>query len=150
MLFRSSTPLSRPSGISRTFRHFVTLALAAASLLISPAAEPSAHPVDLTRLPAPAAGTVDFTRDIQPILSTHCLKCHGAEKQKGGLRLDVRSAALRGGDSGPVLVQDKSAESRLIQLVAGLDVEKVMPPKGERLTSQQVGVLRAWIDQGLK
>ena len=57
---------------------------------------------------------------------------------------------LKGGDSGPVVVPGKSAESLLIALVQGLDPDSVMPKKGSRLTPEQVGVLRAWIDQGLQ
>lgn len=77
-----------------------------------------------------------------------CLKCHGAEKQKGDLRLDVKSLAMRGATDGPVILSGKSAESRLIQAVAGLDEDLVMPPKGERLTPEQIGLLRRWIDDG--
>ena len=117
---------------------------------ISMAADSSVVPVDVARLPAIADRAIDFTRDIQPLFSARCVKCHGTEKQKGGLRLDVRSAALKGGDSGPAMIEGKSAESRLIHLVAGLEKDSLMPPKGERLTSEEVGLLRAWIDQGLK
>src|ERR1043165_7497783 len=64
-----------------------------------------------TKLPDGAPGQVDFARDIQPILSKFCYECHGPEKQKGGLRLDQKAAALKGGDSGPLLVPGKSVES---------------------------------------
>ena len=104
--------------------------------------------VDVSKLPAPANTTADFTRDIQPLFADRCVKCHGPEKQKGGLRLDVKAAALKGGDEGRAIEPEKSADSLLIHLVAGLDEEKVMPPKGERLTPEQIGLLRAWIDQG--
>jgi mono/diheme cytochrome c family protein len=97
---------------------------------------------------ASAATTVDFQKDIEPILTANCHKCHGADKQKSGLRLDSPAAALKGGDSGPAIQPGKSADSRLVQLVAGLDPEKVMPPKGDRLTAAQVTLLRVWIDQG--
>jgi len=98
---------------------------------------------------APAATRpVDFVRDIQPLLQKHCWKCHSAEKQEGGLRLDTRRAVLEGGDSGAGLVAGKSADSRLVQLVAGLDEDRVMPPEGDRLTAAEIGLLRAWIDQG--
>jgi hypothetical protein len=65
-----------------------------------------------------------------------------------GLRLDGREAALRGGYSGPVILPGNSAGSKLIRLVAGLDEKVVMPPAGPRLTPAEVGLLRAWIDQG--
>ena len=61
-------------------------------------------------LPPPAARPVDFVGDIRPILRRACFKCHGPEKQRGGLRLDVRSAVLKGGDSEePAILPGKSA-----------------------------------------
>ena len=109
--------------------------------------------IDLTKLPPPAAGPVDFIRDVQPILQQNCYRCHGPEKQKSGLRLDHRSGALHGGDGGPAIVPGKSAESRMIQYVAGLVEDMVMPPPksgATRLSPTQVGLLRAWIDQGAR
>src|SRR5262249_43155434 len=91
---------------------------------------------------------VDFYRDIRPILEERCYSCHGPDKQKGGLRLDRKASALKGGDSGPVIQPSKSAESKLIQLVSGADPDKIMPAKGARLTLRQIALLRAWIDQG--
>ena len=104
--------------------------------------------VDVSKLPPAASRPVDFAKDIQPILSKHCYSCHGPEKQKASLRWDDKAAAFKGGENGPVIVPSKSAESRVIQLVAGLEPDKVMPPKGEPLTAEQIGLLRAWIDQG--
>jgi mono/diheme cytochrome c family protein len=86
---------------------------------------------------------VDFARDIKPILTEHCVKCHGPEKQKGGLRLDNKGSAFQGGDEGKALVAGKSAESPLVHLVAGLEEDKIMPPKGGRLTASQIGLIRA-------
>ena len=100
-------------------------------------------------LPPPAARPVDFARDIRPILRRACLKCHGPEKQRGGLRLDVRSAALKGGDSeAPSILPGNSADSPLIRFVAGVDPDLKMPPQGEPLSPEEVGLLRAWIDRG--
>ena len=81
---------------------------------------------------------------MQPILTAFCIQCHGSRKQKGGLRLDSRRAALGDG----AIVPGKSADSPLIHRVAGLGEEKRMPPKGAGLTRRQIAVLRAWIDQG--
>src|SRR5205085_396967 len=91
---------------------------------------------------------IDFVKDIQPIFSQSCLGCHGPKKQEAELRWDVKEIALKGGEHGAVIVPGKSAESKMIHFVAGLDPEKIMPQKGERLTAEQVGLLRAWIDQG--
>ena len=101
------------------------------------------------QLPPPATRKVDFAKDIQPILTNACFECHGPEKQKGGLRLDLKAAALKGGDSGPLLVPGKSAESLFIQAITGTKEDLArMPKKRDPLTDEQVGVLRAWIDQG--
>jgi mono/diheme cytochrome c family protein len=92
---------------------------------------------------------VDFRRDVQPILARNCVVCHGPGKQRGGLRLDDGTAALKGGNSGLVLVPGKAAESRLLRLVAGLDPDLKMPPRGkEPLSASEVALLRTWIDQG--
>jgi mono/diheme cytochrome c family protein len=105
--------------------------------------------VDSSRLPPPAAVTVDFARDIQPIFTAHCVSCHGPEKQKSGFRLDDAHAATTGGDSrAPNIRPGDSAGSPLIHLVSGAIPEVVMPEKGDRLTSVEIGLLRAWIDQG--
>src|SRR5262249_6240461 len=94
---------------------------------------------------------VDFTRDIQPLLQQRCLGCHNGEKQRGGLRLDRSTAALKGGESlGPAIVPGDSAKSPLIRAVAGLEDGYLMPPEGPKLTSKEIGLVRAWIDQGAK
>ena len=107
--------------------------------------------VDVSKLPPAASREVDFVQDIQPLFEKHCLKCHGPEKQKGGWRVDVKEVALKGGDNfAPNVVTGRSAESPLIHFVAGLDADMKMPEKGDPLTAEQIGLLRAWIDQGAK
>jgi mono/diheme cytochrome c family protein len=91
---------------------------------------------------------VDFVKDIQPIFTENCHSCHGPKKQEAAFRLDHKATALRGGELGPAIVPGKSAESLLIQLVAGVKPDAVMPKKGDRLTPEQIGLLRTWIDQG--
>src|SRR4051812_12392461 len=112
------------------------LAAATAALLASEPKKPDAAK-------PPAAGVIDFDRDVRPVLAAHCVKCHGPEKQKGGLRLDDRKAALEGGDGGAVIVPGKSADSRLVHAVAGVVEDEKMPPTGPGLTAAQVGTLRA-------
>jgi mono/diheme cytochrome c family protein len=108
------------------------------------------RPLDVSKLPPAATAAMEFQRDVQPILARACFSCHGPMKQSSGLRLDVSAAALKGGNSGPVIIPGKSAESRLLHLVAGLDAELKMPPKGPALTPEEIGKLRAWIDQGAR
>ena len=99
------------------------------------------------KLPPAASRKVDFIADVQPILSRHCYRCHGPDKEESNLRWDSKASVLRAGSK--IIVIGKSSESRVIHLVAGTDDELVMPAKGERLSTAQIGMLRAWIDQGL-
>jgi hypothetical protein len=117
------------------------------SALLAGCARAAAVPPDAA-LPLPADQTVDYARDVRPVLAKSCYPCHGPSKQKSGLRLDVKADALKGGDLGPAIIPGKGADSPLVRYVAGLDPDTVMPPKGERLTAAQVGVLLAWINQG--
>ncbi|HJT78459.1 MAG TPA: DUF1549 domain-containing protein, partial [Gemmataceae bacterium] len=113
-------------------------------------AEDGASPAP-EKLPPALPGAVDFDRDIHPILARSCLACHGALRQKGGLRLDDGAAALKGGNSGPVLRPGSAARSRLLFIVAGLDPDLRMPPgRKAPLTAEEVGRLRAWVEQGAK
>jgi mono/diheme cytochrome c family protein len=107
--------------------------------------------IDTSKLPAPATQVIDFSRDIQPILADNCLRCHGPERPKGGFRLTDRDVALKGGGSGVVILSGSSATSPLIHYVARLVPDMEMPPegKGEPLSTNQVALLRAWIDQGV-
>jgi cytochrome c553 len=100
-------------------------------------------------LPEAATRTIDFGRDVQPILVTSCVRCHARGKAKGGFSIETRDALLKGGDNGPAVLPGNSEASELIALVAGLDPENVMPQKGSRLTPAQIATLRAWIDQGV-
>ena len=104
--------------------------------------------VGRAKLPRASSVQVDFQRDIAPLFEQKCLLCHGPKQQMGGLRLDRPKDAMAGGYSGPVILPGKSSQSKLIHLVAGLNQELIMPVAGERLTAEQVGLLRAWIDQG--
>ena len=102
----------------------------------------------MRKLPAPFAGKIDYQRDILPVLSKHCFRCHGPKKQESGLRLDSIPWLLRGGDLGETTVlPGKSQDSFLIRVVAGLEEDIKMPPQGPRLSNEQIGKLRAWIDQ---
>ena len=94
------------------------------------------------------ADEISFERDIRPILAARCVACHGANKQKGELRLDAKSLALRGGESGPIIVSGKSGESLLWRRVSSTNADERMPPNGKPLTAEQLAALKAWIDAG--
>lgn len=94
----------------------------------------------------PAA--ISYEKDIQPILKARCYACHDAAKQRSGFRLDVRSQARQGGESGqPGIVPRKPAESALYQRITATDPDEQMPPKAP-LTRQQITLLKTWIEQG--
>ena len=114
------------------------------------AGAPAAAGVLESQLPPAAAIQVDFARDIQPIFQTSCVRCHGPEKPKSGFRLDNAAGARKGGENGVDIVAGHSSGSRLIHYVARLVPDLEMPPEGRGvpLTLEQVGMLRAWIDQG--
>ena len=110
----------------------------------------SALALGVSSAPSLAAAKIDFTLDIKPILESACVSCHDPEKTKGDLRLDTRAGALKGGkDKGAGLVPGKPTESPIFAstvLPAGHD--DIMPPKGDVLSTEQTGLLRAWIEQG--
>ena len=128
-------------------------ALAAVVPLCLSAADP-AKPVDVSKLPLPVPRTVDFVKEVYPIFREACISCHGPEKQKGKYRMDSRDAAFKETDVGPAIVAGSSEKSAMIHMVAGLVDEMLMPPpsdkpgQSEPLTREQIGILRAWIDQG--
>lgn len=98
---------------------------------------------------AGAAEVPDFVREIQPVLEEHCGDCHGADRQRGGYRLDVREIALRGGESQEAgIVPGDPQGSALLERVTSQDPDRRMPPRGERLDEATVGLLRAWIAGG--
>jgi hypothetical protein len=100
--------------------------------------------------PASAADKVDFGRDVLPILSSHCFKCHGpdANARRAKLRLDTADGALRTRDA--VIVPGSSAKSELMRRVGSSDIEERMPPpsSNQTLTPKQRDLLRRWIDEG--
>jgi hypothetical protein len=143
--------------------------------------------IDASKLPPVASkADVTFAKDIQPLLKESCVRCHGENRPKGGLRLDSREGVLKGSHDGKVVEAGNSKGSLIVIAAARIDDETAMPPKrgpgkgGGRpggpppqaggtnnpagrppggpgnfpppkpLTADQVGLLRAWIDQGAK
>tara|TARA_R110002096_G_scaffold11515_7_gene42351 strand:- start:261 stop:3005 length:2745 start_codon:yes stop_codon:yes gene_type:complete len=95
------------------------------------------------------SSAVDFERDIWPIFEDNCLDCHGPDKQKSEFRVDQRAVMLKGGDSGlAALVPGDPKASYLLEVLDGSDPDMIMPPKGDPLTSDQVALLKTWIEHG--
>lgn len=101
----------------------------------------------LVVLLSPFAHAVDYEKEIKPLLKERCYACHGALKQKAGLRMDTAAAMRKGGDEGDILAADHSL---LLERVTTTDKHDRMPPEGEgsMLTPEQVAKLKAWIDAG--
>jgi len=99
-----------------------------------------------------AAGLEFFEKNIRPLLADHCYECHSAAKStsKGGLRLDSRGAALKGGDNGSAVLPGQVEKSLLVKAVRYGDPDLAMPPakKGGRLTDAQVALLERWVEMG--
>lgn len=104
----------------------------------------------LAALPATAAESkVDFAKDILPIFEKQCVKCHGPEKQKGGLRLDTRDAAMKGGKGGKSILAGDAAKSDLYRRVTlPKSDDDRMPTEGEPLPKAQAELIKNWINQG--
>ena len=100
----------------------IAVFLVPALLLVPLAAEQQEKDIS-DQLPAALGRTVDYLKEIKPLLRKSCYSCHGQEKQEGGLRLDVRKHALQGGDEGPVVIPGKASASSLLVLVAGFTYE---------------------------
>lgn len=101
------------------------------------------------------ANEISFSRDIRPMLSDMCLKCHGPDDKgrKGGLQLDDRASALKGGKSGEAaIVEGKPELSELIRRIHSKDPDEVMPPPTMKkmLTSEQIATFEKWIASGAK
>lgn len=127
-------------------------ALAAGALLALGAGDALA--VDTSKLPLPVPRKVDFAKEVYPIFAEKCISCHGPQKQKGKYRMDTKDFAMKPGSDGPYIIAGSSEKSPLVHMVAGLIEEGLMPPpsdkpgESEPLTKEQIGLLRAWIDQG--
>jgi mono/diheme cytochrome c family protein len=103
-----------------------------------------------TSLAAAGSTAVDYMGQVKPLLTRHCVACHGAVKPRGGLRLDTAAAALKGGKNGPAVIAGRAAESPMIAAVRGEGPGERMPLKRPPLSDSDINLLRDWIDQGAK
>ena len=107
--------------------------------------------------PASTKTGVTYATDIKPIFDVSCVKCHSGDKPKARLKMDTLEGVLKGTKMGPILKSGDSAKSFIIQAVAHLtkDQDAWMPPLKNKagikpLTPEEIGLIRAWIDQGAK
>lgn len=95
-----------------------------------------------------AAAPIDFVREVRPIFEQHCYECHSEKKRKSGFRLDVKAAALKGGDNhGPDILPGKAADSPLIHFITTEDEDEIMPPEG-KLSAGEIDTLTRWVNEG--
>lgn len=133
-------------------KHVVIPGLLSVAAIIAAAAPK----VDVSKLPPPATKQVEFARDIKPIIDASCIQCHGEVRPKSRYRMDSREALIKGGSSGEAaVVVGDSAKSPFVHYIADLVEWLEMPPVEDRetypkLTPEQIGLVRAWIDQGVK
>jgi Planctomycete cytochrome C len=146
------------------------LTFAACSVMAAPLPDPSKLP------PVAKQEGVTFEKDIHPIFEDACVRCHGEQRPKAQLQLTTLEGTLKGSKDGKVVVAGQSEKSPLVFAVSQIDGKISMPPKprGPRpgaaanggtnapvapvadahpwkaLTPEQVGLIRAWIDQGAK
>src|SRR5581483_7684245 len=95
------------------------------------------------------SGTVDFSRQIQPLLAGRCSMCHSQEKRSGGLSLATYSDALEGGRSGVIIRPGSSAKSLIMQRITG-EMEPRMPFGGKPLSDAEIATIKTWIDEGAR
>ena len=142
----------------KTMTKLTTLALTAVfglAAVVSAQDAPPAPPAKpaATLPPASTKTGVTFTTDIKPIFDASCGKCHGDTKPKGGITLTSLEGTLKGGKDGKILTVGDSTKGSMINAVAHIGNPQSFMPKGpgaKALTPEQIGLIRAWIDQGAK
>lgn len=104
----------------------------------------------LAALGAESSPPITFDEHIAPIFKRHCWQCHGDAKQEGGLNLASYAAAIKGSSGGVVVISGRSSSSRLFQAITAEDAAERMPPENDSLPKEQMALIKAWIDSGLR
>ena len=147
-----------PQGFGGNTRTFVAAAFCLCALaLVSAEKDKKKAEWDASKLP-PASDKkgLTFEKDIKPLLEKSCVKCHSGEKPKSKYRMDSLASVIKGGESGDAaIIPGNSAKSPMVAYVSELVEDMEMPPTDKRdkypaLTKEQIGLIRAWIDQGAK
>jgi len=131
-----------------------------ASSFLAASAVAAENPTNAAASPAPAPASkmppasakqgVTFAKDIQPIFETACVRCHGATNPRAGVRLDTLDATLKGGTNGKMVVVGDSAKSVLVTKITTVGPNGAFSHPRQPLDNDQIGLIRAWIDQGAK
>ena len=108
---------------------------------------PDGHETDEDEDPEDPAA-LHFKEDVFPLLARTCFECHGPDKQKGGLRLDLKSAVFADREFPTVVSGDPEESELILRVTLGDDDDDRMPPEGERLTEDQIASLSKWIEEG--
>ena len=131
------------------------ITLAALALAFGCAISASAQDAKLP--PASTKTGVTYATDIKPIFDASCVKCHSGDRPKARLKMDTLDGVLKGTKEGKIVTAGDSANSLIVKVTAHLtkDPESWMPPEHNKagikpLTPEQIGLIRAWIDQGAK
>ena len=137
--------------------NIIKLTVVSLTAILGLAAVATAQDAKPTLPPASTKQGVTYTSDIKAIFDASCTKCHSGDRPKGRLKLDTLENALKGGKDGKILTPGNSTNSYVIKAVAHLTSDKRawMPPLNNMarikpLTPEQIGLIRAWIDQGAK
>jgi hypothetical protein len=145
---------NQPNYMKKTTSLFLAIA---SVLALTPLVARADDDLDPSKLPPASTKTgVTYDTDIKAIFDNSCIKCHKGDKPKGKLHLDSLEGVLKGGKDGKVVVAGNVAKSPLVFAVAHVgDSDDFMPPpvaksKIDPLTKDQVGLIRAWIEQGAK
>ncbi len=96
-----------------------------------------------------SAAPVDFSHQIVPVLREHCTECHAGDKKKGGFSMNDRESFMKGGEDGVVVDLKDISKSTLLEAILSTDPDKQMPPKGKRVSAEEVALLKSWIEGGL-
>ncbi len=91
----------------------------------------------------------DFEKEIAPLLLKRCGKCHAHGQAKGEFSINSREKLLKGGTSGPAVIEGNSKESLFMELITGVDPDRLMPENGPKLSDQEIKLFRKWIDANL-
>src|ERR1041385_7205611 len=145
--------------MTRPGEHFIAVSIVGLCLCPFSVRAEAAPPAEVQRKPIPISRIdrrtpVDFEKEILPILKNNCLACHNKTTTKADLILETPQDILKGGESGKVVVPKRSSDSLLLK-IASHQVKPMMPPQNNKveaadLTSEELGVLKLWIDQGAK